>query len=207
MSLFPLRKQTKYIILHCTASAFGSDLSAKDIDRMHRQQGFSAIGYNRLIRLDGTVEQGRPDDAVGAHVAGWNSVSIGVSYVGGLDAKGKAKDTRTDAQKAAMARVVAELLVKYPGAQVLGHRDFSPDKNGDGRITPDEWIKQCPCFDAASWWASAKTVPHNAHVVAKGETLWSIARRHGRTVEAIAQANGITDPSTIKADAVLTIPD
>ena len=156
MSLFPSRKSTKYIVVHCTASAFGRDLNAKDIDREHRQRGFSAIGYNRLIKLDGSVEQGRPDDAVGAHVAGYNSISIGISYVGGLDAKGKAKDTRTDAQKAAMTKLIAELLKKYPGAEVLGHRDLSPDKNHDGQITPDEYIKECPCFDARKWWASAK---------------------------------------------------
>lgn len=207
MSLFPTRKATKYIVVHCTASAFGRDMSAKDVDREHRQRGFSAIGYNRLIRLDGTVEQGRPDDAIGAHVSGYNSIAIGISYVGGLDAKGKAKDTRTDAQKAAMAKLIAELVKKYPGAIVLGHRDLSPDKNHDGQITPDEWIKECPCFDAAKWWASvgAKPAVETSHTVHAGETLTRIAGEFGTTVDKLRKANGLTG-DLIKPGQVLTIP-
>ncbi len=192
MSLFPTRKATKYIVVHCTASAFGVDLTAKDIDRMHRQRGFSAIGYNRLIRLDGTVEQGRPDDAVGAHVSGYNSIAIGISYVGGLDAKGKSKDTRTEAQKAAMVKLIAELLVKYPGAEVVGHRDLSPDKNGDGQITPDEWLKDCPCFDARKWWATQHGTVSKTYTVVKGDTLYAVSRKAGVSVEALRNFNALT---------------
>jgi N-acetyl-anhydromuramyl-L-alanine amidase AmpD len=44
----------------------------------------------------------------------------------------------------------------YPSAEVLGHRDLSPDKNNDGKITPDEWLKACPCFDVREWWAAVQ---------------------------------------------------
>jgi LysM repeat protein len=44
------------------------------------------------------------------------------------------------------------------------------------------------------------------HVVQKGETLYSIARRYGVSVDAICAANGITDPSLIYVGQELVIP-
>lgn len=46
------------IIIHCSATRAGQDLTEKDIDRMHRARGFSQIGYNYVIRIDGAVEKG-----------------------------------------------------------------------------------------------------------------------------------------------------
>lgn len=150
------------IFLHCTATREGQDIDAATIKRWHVTpvaqggRGWADIGYHFVIRLDGTVEAGRDETIPGAHVAGFNAGSIGVVYVGGLDAQGKSKDTRTGAQKAAMARLCKELVSAYPGARVLGHRDASPDRNGDGKVTANEWLKDCPCFDVASWWESVK---------------------------------------------------
>ena len=76
--------------------------------------------------------------------------SIGICYEGGLDVHGRPADTRTDAQRAALLRLLRRLRKDYPRAIILGHRDLSPDRNGDGRVTSDEWLKQCPCFDAAT---------------------------------------------------------
>lgn len=145
------------IVIHCSATKEGVDYRVKDIDKWHRERGFQMIGYHYVIDLDGTVELGRPLSMNGAHcnTAGlsgesYNKHSIGICYVGGLDRNGKAKDTRTDAQKAALRTLVARLCEKYPIKEVIGHRDASPDKNGDGKITPDEYIKLCPCFDVKS---------------------------------------------------------
>lgn len=145
------------IVIHCSASRAGQDLRASDIDKMHREQGYKMIGYNYVIDLDGTIEKGRPLTMDGAHckTAGlsgtpYNKHSIGICYVGGLDKDGKAADTRTNAQKISLIRLVYELMEKYPIKEVIGHRDASPDKNGDGKITKNEWIKQCPCFDVRS---------------------------------------------------------
>lgn len=154
MSLFAKRKSTNAIVVHCTATPEGKEFTAKDIDVMHRQRGFTAIGYHFIIRLDGTVESGRPVDTVGAHVQDHNATTVSLSYVGGVDAKGKAKDTRTPAQKAAMLCLIKQLKASYPGAKVLGHRDFSPDKNKNGRVDPNERIKECPCFDAIPEYAN-----------------------------------------------------
>lgn len=136
------------IIIHCTATKEGQDFRAADVDRWHKQRGWKMIGYNYLIDLDGKIEEGRPLTMNGAHCVGWNNHSIGICYVGGLDKDGKPKDTRTLEQKKAMHLLVENLMEKYPTiTQVLGHRDTSPDKNGDGVITPNEWTKACPCFD------------------------------------------------------------
>lgn len=136
------------IVVHCTATRAWQDFGADDIRRMHKAQGWSDIGYHYVVRLDGTVENGRDVDVIGAHVSGYNAHSIGVVYVGGLDNQGKAKDTRTENQKHALRQLLLDLRELYSNAKISGHRDFSPDKNHDGIISPDEWIKECPCFNA-----------------------------------------------------------
>ena len=142
------------IVIHCSATPAGVDYRAADIDKWHKERGFACIGYNFVIDLDGTVEVGRPLNRDGAHcnTAGlsgvsYNKHSIGICYVGGLDENGNPADTRTSEQKKALADLVYNLINIYPIVEVIGHRDASPDKNKDGKITPNEWIKQCPCFD------------------------------------------------------------
>ena len=87
---------------------------------------------------------------IGAHAKGYNRNSIGICYEGGLNKDGKPKDTRTTEQRAALRQLVNELLARFPGCKVSGHRDLSPDQNRDGKIEPHEWIKPCPCFDVAT---------------------------------------------------------
>lgn len=146
------RKITE-IIVHCSATPDGRNVTAADIDLMHRQRGWRCIGYHLVVDLDGLVEQGRPLSAIGAHALGHNAKSIGVCYVGGLDAAGRPADTRTPAQRKSLRSLLENLHQRYPDARILGHRDCSPDRNHDGKITPDEWLKACPCFDAAAEYA------------------------------------------------------
>lgn len=153
-----IRKSTRridHIFIHCTASPEGKPMTVSDIRRVHKANGWADIGYHYVVYLDGSVHCGRDVDKVGAHVSGYNSNSIGVAYVGGLENKAgvptrcqKPKDTRTFAQKEGLRDLVEQLKKLYPQAQVLGHRDISPDKNGNGTVEPFEWIKSCPCFDA-----------------------------------------------------------
>ena len=143
------------IVIHCSATRAEQNVTASDLDQWHKERGFAMIGYNYVVDLDGTIEVGRPLTRDGAHcntagVSGssYNKHSIGICYVGGLDKKGRAADTRTARQKVALARLVYELIEKYPSIkEVIGHRDASPDKNGDGVVTSNEWVKMCPCFD------------------------------------------------------------
>ncbi|MGO8534157.1 N-acetylmuramoyl-L-alanine amidase [Rhizobium ruizarguesonis] len=140
-----------YLIVHVTATPPRLDIGAAEIDAMHRQRGFSSIGYHYVIRRDGTVESGRPETEVGAHVAGYNSVSLGVSMIGGVDSQGRAQDNATPSQYAALQALLGALAAKHKSAVICGHRDLSPDRNGNGVVDPQEYIKACPCFDAIPW--------------------------------------------------------
>lgn len=142
------------IVIHCSATREGQDVRCSDITKWHQERGFKTCGYNYVIDLDGRIEMGRPLTMDGAHcnTAGtsgtsYNKHSIGICYIGGLDKYGNPKDTRTPAQKVALASLVYELVEQFPITDILGHRDASPDLNGDGKITSNEWIKSCPCFD------------------------------------------------------------
>ncbi len=131
------KRNIKYIVVHCTATPEGRHHTAKDIDLWHKQRGFTEIGYNYVIHLDGTIELGRDVDKIPAHVEGFNKESIAVTYVGGVDKNNfQAKDTRTKEQKESLLHLLKELRKLYPTAQILGHRDFKGVK------------KACPSFDA-----------------------------------------------------------
>ena len=134
------RKTTDYIVIHCAATKPSMDIGAADIDKWHRQQGWSRIGYAFVIRRNGTVEHGRGVDEIGAHVKGFNAVSVGICMAGGIDAEGKPEDNFTDEQWVSLEALVMTLHAKYPRAEVVGHRDFPEVK------------KACPCFDARTWW-------------------------------------------------------
>lgn len=90
------------IVVHCTASRCTSNLTPEALDSMHKRQGFAECGYHYYITKDGTIHHMRDITHVGAHAKGYNTPSIGVAYEGGLDASGRAADTRTDAQKQAL---------------------------------------------------------------------------------------------------------
>lgn len=149
------RRRIDYIAVHCTATPEGRDLTVEQIRKQHKAQGWSDCGYHYIIYRDGTVHLGRDVNIAGAHVTNYNSYSIGIAYVGGLENrpgmaynKLKAKDTRTEQQKASLLALLMDLRKLYPKAKIQGHRDFSPDKNHNGTIEPSEWIKDCPSFDA-----------------------------------------------------------
>lgn len=131
------KRVIKEIIVHCTATPEGRDYTVEDIKKDHLKRGFSDIGYHYVIYRDGTIVNGRDVDIIGAHCSrgGHNQYSIGVCYVGGLAANRKAKDTRTEEQKASLLSLLLDLKKFYPNAQIYGHHDF--DKG-----------KECPCFDA-----------------------------------------------------------
>lgn len=149
------RRRIDHIVVHCTATPEGKPLTVEQIRREHKAQGWSDIGYHYVVTLDGRLHLGRDVDVAGAHVNGHNAHTIGVAYVGGLEnrpgvpyAKLPAKDTRTGSQKSTLLSLLMDLHKLYPYAKICGHRDFSPDKNHDGVISVDEYIKDCPSFDA-----------------------------------------------------------
>lgn len=137
------------IVIHCSASREDRDYTFEDCIRDHKARGFKTCGYHFFIRKDGKVHLGRLLSEVGAHAGkGHNANSIGICYEGGLDSKGKPKDTRTEAQKVAIIKCIKEAKEYGKITKIVGHRDLSPDLDGDGIVEPHEFIKQCPCFDA-----------------------------------------------------------
>ena len=135
------KRNIKEIIVHCSATPEGKDFTVSDIKRWHLQRGFSDIGYHWVVYRDGTIVSGRPESISGAHCTGHNSISIGVCYIGGCASDGKTpKDTRTEAQKAALVKLLKALKVKYPRAKIYPHYKFA--------------AKACPSFNAEKEYSS-----------------------------------------------------
>ena len=123
------------IIIHCADTPEGRDNTVADIAAWHKAKGYRTIGYHYVVYRDGSIHPGRPIKEIGAHCKGHNAHSIGICYIGGQSADGKAhKDTRTPEQKEALLSLLRQLKAQFPNATIYGHRDFSS--------------KPCPCFDA-----------------------------------------------------------
>jgi N-acetylmuramoyl-L-alanine amidase len=172
------------IVIHCSATESGKSLSVEAIDAMHKARGFARgplavrafnpqlahIGYHFFIDVKGNVHTGR-------HAANFNARSIGICMAGGVERDGQ----YTYAQWDALAALVTDLATQYHiplapptrhynGMQsytetdgICGHRDLSPDKDGDGLVEPFEWLKTCPGFDVRYWlknglWPEAKNI-------------------------------------------------
>ncbi len=141
------------IVVHCAATCTTSPVTTEDIARCHIQERhFRDIGYHYIVDQKGIIHQGRPLNEMGAHAQGHNAHSIGICYIGGLDSHGNPADTRTPLQQLAIKHLIGLLVNEFKIYDVLGHRDLSPDVNGDGEITSVDWIKMCPCYDAHAEW-------------------------------------------------------
>lgn len=141
----------KYIAVHCTAGS--QHTTIKELQQEFKRKWWKSPGYHYVVAADGTITQLLSEEKPSNGVKGYNNVLINVAYIGGIDAEGKPTDNRTAEQKTALRALLKLLHGKYPAAIIQGHRDFSPDLNHDGRITPGEYIKACPCFDAKAEYA------------------------------------------------------
>lgn len=155
----PLSNITE-LIIHCAATPNGRWFTARDIDGWHAQRGFKRdpkiigfqrpdlahIGYHFVIGLKGGVEVGRKLEETGAHAYNHNRQSIGTCLIG--------TDQFTADQWLSLKQHVQALKNRFPNLRIVGHRDLSPDRNGDGKIDPQEWLKTCPGFDVAEWLAN-----------------------------------------------------
>lgn len=203
-----------HVVLHYSATYEDDDVTAADIDKMHKARGWRGIGYHWFIRRDGTVEQGRPESQVGAHVGGQNSGKIGICCAGGLEREtgpDVGVDNRTRAQIAAQIELIRDILKRHPGAEVVGHRDLAPT--------------QCPGFDVRPWWAKVQRtkapkptpVPEDApvvtpgvgeddtHVVERGDTWWSIAQEHGIPVSRLLKLNKTSEGDVLMPGRLLVV--
>ena len=133
------QRKIDLIVVHCSATRINQDFPVEALEACHKARGLHSIGYHYYITKDGVVYPCRPENEEGAHAHHYNAHSIGICYEGGLDEKGKPADTRTPAQKASLEDLLYSLVLDYPDAEILGHRDLP-------------WVrKNCPCFDVKEW--------------------------------------------------------
>lgn len=158
------------LVIHCSASPNGQWVTPEDIDRWHAERGFRRdmsispydaprlrhIGYHYVLLTTGAVTSARPLTETGAHVAGHNARTIGLCMIG--------TDQFTPAQWATLRRHVEIQANRFEGLRVVGHRDLSPDTDGDGQVERHEWLKICPGFSVADWLAGGME-PLPGHVL------------------------------------------
>lgn len=151
-------REINRLVIHCSATPNGRPHTIQDIDRWHRADKWSrdpkvarqcgnpelkAIGYTRVIYTNGESWQGRCWEEVPVSVRGWNSDAIAICMIG----TDKFSLAQWDTLKREVQFYMSELKLK----DVCGHRDLSPDRDGDGIIQPDEWLKTCPGFSVTEW--------------------------------------------------------
>lgn len=135
------------LVIHCTATAPGREVGVAELDRWHKGENFEPYvgadgrkvyaGYHILVHLDGSYERIRPDEHRGQHCPqeNMNNRAVAICYVGGVDNNNKPCDTRTDAQKRTLLSLVRTYKARYPGINVIGHKDVAGVR------------KACPSFN------------------------------------------------------------
>lgn len=147
-----MAKRLQYLVLHCTATPEGREVSSAEIRRWHTSpvsqggRGWKQVGYTDMIHLDGSVERlvKNNEDAnvdeweITNGVKGYNSISRHVVYVGGVARDGKTpKDTRTEAQRKSLEEYVKSFHRRFPHVRIVGHNELA--------------AKACPSFQVQPW--------------------------------------------------------
>lgn len=138
---FNKRKSTDFVAIHSSATRPSMNWGVANIEALHRSRGFLGVGYHIVIKRDGTAENGRPIDTVGAHTKGHNSTSIGICMIGGVQERNahQPENNFTPEQFHTLDIILQGLENQYPNIKIQGHRDFS------GTAT------LCPSFDVSKW--------------------------------------------------------
>ena len=143
----------KYLVIHCTATPTGRDVTGDEIRRWHTApvsqggRGWKQVGYTDLIHLDGSIER-LVDNNEDANVDPWevtngaasyNTISRHIVYAGGCASDGKTPlDTRTPQQRETLKRYVTDFHRRFPQIRIVGHHELNPGK-------------ACPSFDVQEW--------------------------------------------------------
>tara|TARA_B100000035_G_scaffold181721_1_gene155140 strand:- start:261 stop:674 length:414 start_codon:yes stop_codon:yes gene_type:complete len=123
-------KDIKYIVIHCSDT--DESHKSEDIHKLHLSFGWDGIGYHKIIRQDGVIENGRPEYWIGAHVKGFNNISLGICLIG--------KKNFSHEQFYSLKKILKNWKIKYKNAEVVGHNSF------------DYTDKTCPNFDVKNWY-------------------------------------------------------
>ena len=137
--------KVEFIIIHCADTPNDKYFDIEDIDRWHKEKGWSGCGYHFVITRDGKLQEGRPldndewleKDEIGAHAYGFNSKSVGICLIGGKDTDNNPSLDMTLVQDGTLFKLVARLLEQFPDVKVIPHSEVSE--------------KTCPNFDVYKW--------------------------------------------------------
>ena len=124
-----IKEKIKYLVIHCSDT--DNHDTAKDIHKLHISFGWEGIGYHKVIKRNGEIENGRPEFWIGAHVYGFNNKSLGVCLIG--------KNNFTKKQMESLKKVSIKWKLKYPNSIIRGHNEFKDTK------------KTCPNFNVKLW--------------------------------------------------------
>lgn len=128
---FLSKENILYLVVHCSDTSDKDDLNSLDIHKMHLSFNWDGIGYHKIIKRNGNIENGRPEFWIGAHTKGLNQNSLGVCLIG--------QTKFTKRQFHSLEKVLKEWLIKYPSANITGHRNAIKTN------------KTCPNFDVENW--------------------------------------------------------
>lgn len=150
-----------YLIIHCTDTPEGQEVTRENILDWHTApkpsgRGWSKAGYADLIAQDGKLVSIHPFDAddeispweVTNGVRGINGKARHVCYVGGRDEQFNICDTRTYGQNKTLETYVKYMVLRHPSIKVAGHNHFNKSK-------------ACPSFDVAHWCREIGIKPEN----------------------------------------------
>lgn len=151
-------RKIDYIVVHCTGTT--PDATVEGMKAHWKSLGWKNPGYHLVIRKDGSVVKLTDDGDIVNGVKGYNVKSLHVAYIGGIERDGRPGCTLTEDQEKSLATVISQWAKKYPDAKIVGHRDLSPDADGDGVIEECEWVKQCPCFDVQDFFKTHNITHH-----------------------------------------------
>lgn len=119
------------LVVHCSDTPDNQNLNAKDIHQMHLNFGWDGIGYHKIIKRSGKIENGRPEYWIGSHVKGKNDISLGICLIG--------RNTFTAKQYLSLEKILRKWKFLYPDAKIVGHCDTGNTN------------KTCPNFDVKDW--------------------------------------------------------
>jgi N-acetylmuramoyl-L-alanine amidase len=169
-----MKRTINKIVIHCSATPNGRPNTAADINAWHKARGFKRssqyvrvfssdlpnIGYHVVIETDGKIVYGRHLEEVGAGVVGHNKNAVHVLMMG----TDQYSSYQWDSLKKSLIYLASQIygkgtdsiknalaILKMIGIDICGHRDLSPDKDGDGQVEKHEWLKTCPGFDVRTW--------------------------------------------------------
>ena len=132
------RQITDTIVIHCTQTPSDMDFGVDKVTQWHKNRGFDTIGYHYLIKRDGTLQEGRQQDEVGAHAVAVNGTSIGICMIGGSNKNGDWENNFNEEQFSTLKEIVTKLKDKYNIEKVIGHYEVDD-------------VKKCPSFNVKEW--------------------------------------------------------